>query len=107
MGVCDAGQNYRINEVEIKKSDLKTIDKNIIKVSPSVCKIMTNISNGTGFLIKLNRKNNILFCLMTNEHVIKREMVENQEIIKIVYDCESKEININLDKYQKINKRFC
>ena len=51
---------------------------------------MTNISNGTGFLIKLNRNNNILFCLMTNEHIIRRETVENQENIKIAYDCQSK-----------------
>ena len=106
MGICDTGPNYRINEVEIKKSDLKPLDKNIIKVSPSVCKIMTNISNGTGFLIKLNRNNNILFCLMTNEHVIRREMVENQENIKIAYDCQSKVIDINLDNTQRLIKDF-
>ena len=52
MGICDSGPNYRINEVEIKKSNLKPLDINIIKVSPSVCKIETNISYGTGFLIK-------------------------------------------------------
>ena len=106
MGICDSEPNYRINEVEIKKSNLKPLDKNIIKVSPSVCKVMTNISNGTGFLIKLNRNNNILFCLMTNEHVIKREMVENKEDIKIKYDCELKDININLDNTKRLIRDF-
>lgn len=39
MGICDSEPKYRINEVLIKNSNLKPIDKNIIKVSPSVCKI--------------------------------------------------------------------
>ena len=72
MGICDpilnknqnnsnSKQNYRINEVQLKHSELKPIDINIIKVSPSVCKIITNISNGAGFLILLNRNNNVFF----------------------------------------------
>ena len=106
MGICDSGPNYRINEVEIKKSNLKPLDINIIKVSPSVCKIETNISYGTGFLIKLKRNNNILFCLMTNEHVIKSEMVKNKEDITIKYDCQSKEIKINLDNTKRLIRDF-
>ena len=106
MGICDSEPNYRINEVQIKQSELKPLDKNIIKVSPSVCKIITNISYGTGFLIILNRNNNALFCLMTNEHVITREMVLNEENIKIKYDCESKEVNINLNNKKRLIRDF-
>jgi len=79
MGVCGTERkknnkmNKRINEVEIKDSELKPLDKNIIKVSPSVCKIIINEFNGSGFFIKLNINDNILLCLMTNEHVIKKK----------------------------------
>ena len=90
--------NKRIDEVEIKDSELKPLDKNINKVSPSVCKIIINKYNGSGFFIKLNINDNILLCLMTNEHVIKKEMVENKENIEIKYDYESKGIKIKLDK---------
>ena len=98
MRANDINQSYRINEVEIDNSELKPLDKNIIKVSPSVCKIIINEFNGSGFFIKLNINNNILLCLMTNEHVIKKEMVENKENIEIKYDYESKGIKIKLDK---------
>ena len=106
MGICDSEPKYRINEVLIKNSNLKPIDKNIIKVSPSVCKISTDNIEGTGFLIKLKRNNNLLFCLMTNEHVLKREMVENKETINIKYDCETKEVNIQLDSTKRIIRDF-
>ena len=117
MGSCDpilnknqinsnSEQNDRINEVELINSELKPIDTNIIKVSPSVCKIITNISNGTGFLILLNRNNNVFFCLMTNEHVITREMVQNEENITIKYDCERKQVQINLNNKKRLIRDF-
>ena len=112
MGVCGAERkkitkmNKRIDEVEIKDSELKPLDKNINKVSPSVCKIIINKYNGSGFFIKLNINDNILLCLMTNEHVIKKEMVENKENIEIKYDYESKGIKIKFDKTKRIIKDF-
>ena len=39
---------------------------------------------------------------MTNEHVIKKEMIESKEIININYNYEEKWIKIKLDE----NKRF-
>ena len=60
MGNCESKKNepntknYRINEVEVKNSQLKPIDKNIIKVSPSICKIESKNHIGSGFLIRLN-----------------------------------------------------
>ena len=106
MGICESKLNNRINEVEIKNSELKQIDKNILKVGPSVCKIITKLSDGTGFLIQLNINNNKLFCLMTNEHVIQREMVANKENVEIKYDYESKGIKINLDNTKRLIKDF-
>ena len=52
----------RVKEVEIKDSELKPLNNNIYKVSPSVCKITTNKINGTGFFIKLYINNNILLA---------------------------------------------
>ena len=52
--------NNWVKEVEIKDSELKPLNNNIYKVSPSVCKITTNEINGTGFFIKLDINNNIL-----------------------------------------------
>ena len=49
---------------KIKDSELKPLNNNIYKISPSVCKITTNKINGTGFFIKLNINNNILFCMI-------------------------------------------
>ena len=112
MGVCEEKRktnnkmNKRINEVEIKDSELKTLDRNINKVSPCVCKVIINEFNGSGFFIKLNINNKILFCLMTNEHVITREMVENKENIEIKYDYETKGIKINLDNTERLIKDF-
>ena len=112
MGNCGAEIDknkklkYRINEVEIKNSDLKPININIIRVSPSICKIKINNNYGTGFLIKLNRNHNIFFFLMTNEHVLKREMIDNKERIEIRYDCESKGVNLTLDNTKRIIKDF-
>ena len=102
MGVCNSETNRGTNERE----NINPADKKIIKVNRSICKIISNTSNGFGFLIKLNINNNHLFCLMTNEHVIKRETVKNKENIKIKYDCESKEIIIKLDNTKRLIRDF-
>ena len=87
--------NNRIKEVEIENNKLNEVDINLINVFPSVCKIVFKNTKGTGFLIKLEKENKNLFCLMTNEHVITKEMIERNEIINIYYNNENKKININ------------
>ena len=99
-------ENNLIKEVKIKDSELKSLNYNINKVSPSICKIITNTFVGTGCLIKLNINNNILFCLLTNEHVVDREMIKNKENIKLKYDYELKGINIQLDNKKRLIKDF-
>jgi len=89
--------NERQNEVEIKNSNIKEIDINLHEVLKSVCKIIYKNNYGTGFLIKLFKENKELFCLMTNEHVITKEMIESKEIINIKYNYEKKWIQIKLD----------
>ena len=90
------------NEVLNKLSDLKKIDINLHDVLKSICKIKYKNSYGTGFLIKFFKDEKELYCLMTNEHVIKKQMIELNEIIDVNYNFEKKWIKIKLD----INQRF-
>ena len=92
----------RRNEVLIKDKTIKEIDLNLNKVIKSVYKVKYNNRVGTGFLIKLNKDQKELNCLMTNEHVITKEMIESNEIIEIENKSDEKLIKINLDK----NERF-
>ena len=92
----------RKNEVKTKKSEIKEIDLNLHKVIKSICKISYGNKCATGFLIKLYKDEKELYCLMTNEHVIKKKMIDSKEIINVKYNYENKWIQIKLDS----NKRF-
>ena len=71
----------RINEVEIKNSEIKEVDISLTKVVKSICKITYGNKCGSGFLIKLYNVGKELFCLMTNHHVITKELVDSKEMI--------------------------
>ena len=89
----------RIKEVDTKNS-LNILDLNIYNAIKSVCKIITNNGNGSGFLIKLFKNNQKFFCLMTNEHVVTKEMIKLKQKIILYYDAqnERKEIVLNKDE---------
>ena len=120
MGMCRSTNNIngksrkkrkkdpnRIDEVEIEDSPMITINKYIYTVSPSICKIKCLNRKGTGFFIKIKKSNEEeLYCLMTNEHVLTKEIVESKENIQIFYDHESEEKIINLNKYKRFIKEF-
>jgi len=91
----------RRNEVEVKENPIKEVDISLNKVIKSVCKIIYENNVGTGFLIKLYKEEKEFKCLMANEHIITKEMIELNKIINIKYNCEEKWIKIKLDK----NKR--
>ena len=63
----------------------------------SICKITYSNKCGTGFLIKLYQDGKELFCLMTNHHVITKELVDSKEMINVKYNFESKWVQIKLD----------
>jgi hypothetical protein len=96
----------RKNEVEIKDKPIKEVDINLTKVLKSVCKIINENKVGTGFLIKLYKDEKELNCLMTNEHVITKEMISNKDKIDFYYDDESKIKKINSDKNERYIKEF-
>ena len=89
-----------------KESGIKVIDLNIIEVCKSIYKISYAVNNivdskGSGFFIKLYKDDKELFCLMTNHHVINKELIESNIMIDIKYDYEKKFVKIKLDKNQR------
>lgn len=91
-----------INDAEISKKDLE------FKVLRASVKIEIGPSKfGSGFFIKFKKNNNKKFyCLMTNQHVIKPEMIEKKQKIKILYDNEEKSLIFKLDQEDRFIKYF-
>ena len=98
-----------INEAFQPGSELIRLEP-ILKIFKSICKIKTNNGSASGFLIKFPPKYNPFYCLMSNEHVIRRKMIENGEKIIIHFDnrSESREIvlgNNRIIKEFNINEK--
>ena len=72
----------------------------------STLKIITSLGLASGFFIKLEKNKSPFFCLMTNEHVITKKMIESKKDIEIYYDNQHKKLNINLDINQRFIKEF-
>ena len=110
MGVCEKTSKIgekRENHQKILGSDIKETNIYLNKVSRSLCKITVKNIRGTGFLIKVNtNNNNAIFFLMTNEHVIKNELIEKNEIITFYYDNGFQFRTIRLDKNERIIIEF-
>ena len=66
------------------------ISKQIIQVSKSVCKIMDDNMISSGFLIKFFKGDKEFFCLMTNEHSITKEKINQKKKITFTFDYEKK-----------------
>ena len=105
----------RIPECIIKFSPFEKLDNNITKVAKSICKlkienILTNGIEtiiGTGFLLKFLIDLDFFYCLISNEHVITRNIINNNNNnIVIKYDSEFKLANIKLDKSKRYIKSF-
>ena len=70
----------------------------------SICKIIYQNNFGTGFFIKLYKDEKELLCLMSNEHVITKDMIESKVTINIKYNYEKKWIKIKLDEKERFIK---
>ena len=96
----------RVNEVVTDSSEIIEVEKefnvNLHNVYESICKIIYNNNHGSGFLIRLPKDKKELYCLITNEHVIKKEMIDSKKTIDIKYKLMEKSIQIKLD----LNERF-
>jgi hypothetical protein len=100
------GGDCIINEAYINNNEIKNIN-NIYTVSKSTVLIEYENTLGTGFFIKFMKNNNIpLYCLMTSEHIINQEMIDNKKTIRIFYDNKKKDITIELNKEERIMRTF-
>ena len=89
---------------EIKLNNpIDPIDKTM-KVAKGTVKIELSNDKGlaSGFFLQLKRNNKNFYCLMTNAHVVNEDMIKNKEKIKIKYDIEGKELNLELNKEERI-----
>ena len=96
----------RENENLMYRPVMIEINQCVFKVSKSICKIILSNKMGTGFLIKLFRGNEPFYCLMTNQHIITKEMIESKETIEILYDIQYKRKEIILDKDERFIKDY-
>ena len=100
----------RVKECMLENSPLIKIDRNISNVSKSICKIKIEtplrIKYGTGFLLRFYIDQESFYCLVSNEHVISKETIDNKNTINILYDNEFKSVNIELDQNKRYIKCF-
>ena len=104
-------KNNRINEGFIKDSSpLENVDRIISKVSRSICKIKIETSfgtiKGTGFLLAFRIDQESFYCLVSNEHVINKKLLNSDINIYISYDSEFRSAYINLNKNKRYMKSF-
>ena len=83
------------------------LDPCMTYVSKSFCKISFQNKIGSGFLIKLYKADKDFFCLMTCEHVVTREMINQKSKIRFLYDSIGAKLReIELDKKKRFIKDF-
>ena len=70
-------------EILTPGSNMYTVNPYLYAVCRSICKISYPNGVGTGFFIKLFKNGKPLFLLMTNEHVITKNMIENKQTIDV------------------------
>ena len=93
-------------ETKIIGKDFEEVDSYFAHVSKSICKIRTSITLASGFLLKYFIDNKFFFCLVSNAHVIKKEMIENKEKIFVSYNNENNNIECQLNKEERYIKCF-
>ena len=107
MGICESkgapSERKKENETD---NPLIQLDTDMIDATKSVCMVMTNEGNGTGFLLKTFKDNKELFFVITNEHVITKGMIEAKQKIIISYDKKNKTKEITLDKDKRFIKEY-
>ena len=102
---------YRIPQVAPIGAKYENPDPNLLNVAKSVCKIIISTNNGyflsgTGFFLKFMINGKFFYWLVTNEHVITKEMINNKKVISVYYNIESKKVEINLDTIYRYIKTF-
>ena len=105
-----SGDIKMIEEVDIPDHPLHKVDLSIAKSQKSVCKIEileSTFSVSSGFLIQLfKERDKKFYCLMTNAHVIKKEMIEKNQAINVYYNFLTEVREIRLNPMERLIKDF-
>ena len=94
--------NEIIDEAFVNNNRIHVIPNNIQLISKGTVKIQINTKIASGFFLKIKRDNKPFHCLITNQHVITKDMVDNKEAITIIYDNENKVLKLRLDIKKRI-----
>ena len=95
------------NELIISPDNFYILDESIAKTSKSLCKIIVSPNKmSSGFLIQLFKGEKKFYCLITNEHVITKEMIEKKITVDIYYDSQSEFKKIKLNPEERLIKEF-
>ena len=84
--------------------DLESIKQFLIKAQTAICKIIINEeknSYGTGFFCKIpytENNNNLLPVLITNNHVLAKNIIESEDNIKIKIEEQIKSISLKIER---------
>ena len=95
------------DEIYIKGNEIqkKGPESNVLNSSVKI--IIDSNNFGSGFFIKIKKNNGKQFyCLMTNQHVITPEIIEQNKEIKILYANEKKNLIIKLDQEDRFIKYY-
>ena len=99
-------ENSRINEIHINNSKMKQMDY-FIKACNSICKILVYKYTGSGFFLKARKDNKDFYCLITCEHVITKDIIENKmTFIDVFYDNSNKTLEIYLNKEMRFIREY-
>ena len=95
------------NEVIISPEGFHSLDTSITQSSKSLCKILVSFDRmSSGFLIQLFKGQKEFYCLITNEHVITKEMIDKKIKIDIYYDSQSGFGKFKLNSEDRLIKDF-
>ena len=111
MGACDSSKNE--NSDDGIKPHTKNINhqsiimKKLNEAAKSLCKIIVSSNkSASGFFILLFKEGQPFPCLITNEHVVKKKMIEDKVKIIVLYDNETKDLEIKLNTEERFIKVF-
>ena len=99
--------NNLINEALIKNSPLERIDY-FVNACNSVCKIFIYDTKdvGSGFFLKVEKKNETFYCLISCEHLLRSIYINQKKIIKVYFENQKKNINISLDNSKRFIREY-
>ena len=75
---------------------IESTEKILSQMKNSICKIYK--CNGTGFFCNISFKNKNFKALITNNHIINKEYIKNNKIIKISLNDDKEEKDLELNK---------